>query len=86
MRFLLRGVAALVVAVVASADASAMYVVNASGGLNVRTGPGTNYSVIRTLANGTQVTVVQNSGDWRKISFVALKKLPRRPALLRVVF
>ena len=68
LRILPRAVAALTFVILTCADASAMYVVNASGGLNVRTGPGTNYSVIRTLANGTQVTVVQNSGDWRKIS------------------
>ncbi len=62
------GLTAIVLAAFASTDASAMYVVNAAGGLNVRTGPGTNYPVIRTLANGTSVIVVESSGDWRKIS------------------
>lgn len=68
IRKLLRGLAALGIVALASADASAMYVVTASGGLNVRTGPGTNYPAIRTLAYGTQVIVVQSYGDWRKIS------------------
>jgi len=35
--------------------------------LNVRSGPGTTYSIIGTLSYGTRVNVVASSGDWRKI-------------------
>ena len=42
--------------------------VEASVGLNVRKGPGTNYSVITKLANGTQVTVKSTSNGWSKIT------------------
>lgn len=41
--------------------ASATGVVTASS-LNVRSGAGTNYSVVNTLANGTKVTVL-NTAD-----------------------
>ena len=41
--------------------------VNASVGLNVRSGPSTSYSRVGTLANKTQVTVVSTSGSWSKI-------------------
>lgn len=41
--------------------------VNASS-LNVRSGPGTGYSIVGTLSNGTAVTVTGTSGDWSKIS------------------
>ena len=37
-------------------------------GLNLRKGPGTNYSVIRTLSKGTAVTVHSSSNGWSKIS------------------
>lgn len=43
-----------------------MYV-NAKSGLNVRTGAGTNYTRIKTLTNGTQVTVYETSGNWSRI-------------------
>ncbi len=68
IRKMLTGFAVAVIAALAAADAPAMYVVSASGGLNVRTGPGTNYRVIRTLANGTQVRVSASSGSWAKLS------------------
>ena len=38
--------------------------VNSSIGLNVRSGPGTTYSVLYTLDNGTVVTVTDKEGDW----------------------
>ena len=50
---------------VPTADA---HTVNSSGGLNLRTGPGYGYSVIRVLANGTQVNTVGTSGAWTKIN------------------
>ena len=45
---------------------AAIYEVTATS-LNVRSGPGTSYSIVGTLANGTRVNVVGTSGDWRKI-------------------
>ena len=48
-------------------DASASHVVIA-GTLNVRSGPGTSYSIIGTLSKGTQVNVVSTSGSWSKIN------------------
>lgn len=38
--------------------------VNASSGLNVRKGPGTSYSVLRALPNGTKVTVTKEQNGW----------------------
>ena len=37
-------------------------------GLNLRKGPGTSYSVIRTLSKGTAVTVHSSNNGWSKIS------------------
>lgn len=37
------------------------YKVNASGGLNVRSGPGTNYSIVGSLANGAIVNATQST-------------------------
>ena len=37
-------------------------------GLNLRKGPGTSYSVIRTLSKGSAVTVHSSSNGWSKIS------------------
>lgn len=44
------------------------YVATQSLNLNVRSGPGTNYSKISSLAKGTTVTVTEINGDWSKIS------------------
>lgn len=35
--------------------------------LNVRSGPGTNYSYIKSLYNGNEVTIYAENGDWSKI-------------------
>lgn len=43
------------------------YIVNASK-LNVRSGPGSNYPVVKTLSNGNSVTVIKISGDWAQIA------------------
>ena len=40
--------------------------VSVAGGLNLRTGPGTSYPVVRTLPDGTALTLVNTSGDWFK--------------------
>ncbi|MCI6738418.1 MAG: SH3 domain-containing protein [Intestinibacter sp.] len=42
-------------------------IVNCSS-LNLRSGAGTNYSIIKTLSKGTQVTVLSTSGNWSKVS------------------
>lgn len=40
------------------------YVVTAVSGLNCRRGVGTNYSIIKTLKNGTQFSVTETDGAW----------------------
>jgi len=42
--------------------------VNADGGLNVRSGPGTGYSRVSGLSNGASVTITSISNGWYKIS------------------
>lgn len=45
-------------------------IVNAEGGLRVRSGPGTSHAVIATLFNGQSVNVVADAGDgWYQITF-----------------
>ena len=45
-------------------------IVNAEGGLRVRSGPGTTYAPIATLWNGQSVNVVAEAGDgWYEITF-----------------
>jgi uncharacterized protein YgiM (DUF1202 family) len=41
--------------------------VNAVGGVNIRSGPGTNYKIISGLANGAKVTVIKESEGWYRI-------------------
>ena len=43
------------------------YVATQSQPLNVRSGPGTNYKVVRSLKKGSMVTVTATSGSWSKI-------------------
>lgn len=44
-------------------------VVSGTGiGLNVRSGPGTNYGVVSSLSDGAQVNIVGINNDWYKIS------------------
>lgn len=40
---------------------------NSAGGLNVRRGPGTQFSDFTELAPGTRVTVLRDQGDWSEI-------------------
>lgn len=49
-----------------SSSTKTMYV-KANGGLNVRSGKGTNYSIVKALPNGTQVTVYEESNGWSRI-------------------
>ncbi len=45
--------------------------VNTNGqNLNVRSGAGLNYDVIDTLANGTELVVLEVEGDWAKVQLV----------------
>jgi hypothetical protein len=56
------GLAALaLVATTAAASAAPAY---ATGGVNVRSGPGTQYAKVDTLARGEQVDVKQCQGSW----------------------
>ncbi|MDD2620345.1 MAG: molybdate ABC transporter substrate-binding protein [Syntrophomonadaceae bacterium] len=41
--------------------------VNVKTALNVRTGPGTNYRVFKSLPKGAELTVVKQSGDWYEV-------------------
>ena len=43
--------------------------VKANGGLNVRSGAGTSYSVIGSLSNGAKVEIVETSGTWYKVKY-----------------
>ena len=43
--------------------------VNSSTGLNVRSGPGTTYSIVGGLSNGAKVTITGQSGSWYKIKY-----------------
>ncbi|MFR5877076.1 MAG: SH3 domain-containing protein [Eubacterium sp.] len=43
------------------------YVATQSQSLNVRSGPGTNYKVVRSLKKGSKVTVTATSGSWSQI-------------------
>ncbi|WP_300903007.1 SH3 domain-containing protein [uncultured Clostridium sp.] len=43
--------------------------VKVNGGLNVRSGAGTSYSVIGSLNNGAKVEIVETSGTWYKIKY-----------------
>ena len=44
--------------------------VNAEGGLRVRSGPGTSYEVLGSLANGNSIQVIAAAeGGWYQISY-----------------
>ena len=43
-------------------------VVNAGGGLNVRSGPGTSYDRVASISNGNQVTILEAAADgWYRV-------------------
>lgn len=50
-------------------SSSEVYTVTAKSGLNVRSGPGTNYSKIGALAYGTQIEVAGISNGWATITY-----------------
>ncbi|MEM6311253.1 MAG: N-acetylmuramoyl-L-alanine amidase [Pseudomonadota bacterium] len=41
-----------------------LYKVNSNTGLNMRSGPGTEHEIIKNLADGTVVHVIENVGNW----------------------
>ena len=43
-----------------------LYVVNTAAGLNVRSGPGTNYSIKKAYTNGTRFDTYELNGEWAK--------------------
>lgn len=50
------------------AFATTAYVTTRSSGLNLRQGPGTGYSVIRSFPKGTQVEIYSTQGAWAYVS------------------
>ena len=50
-------------------DTANSYTVNAKSGLNVRSGPGSGYSILGTLPYGTSVNVTGTSGSWSVIQY-----------------
>ena len=49
-------------------SAETVYQVKTRGdNLNVRTGPGTSFKVVNSLPNGTGVTILEKSGNWRRV-------------------
>lgn len=43
-----------------------LYIVNTSSGLNVRSGPGTNYGIKKAYTNGTKFDTYEIKGDWAR--------------------
>lgn len=43
-------------------------VVNSGAGLNVRSGPGTNYGIVTTLGNGASISITNIQNGWYRIS------------------
>jgi uncharacterized protein YgiM (DUF1202 family) len=59
---------ALVTNTIRQPENFAIAYVNTNGDpLNVRSGPGTGYSVINSLADGTRIVIVQQQGNWAQI-------------------
>lgn len=50
-------------------DTSLTCYVNSGKGLNVRSGPSTDYSVIGTLSNGSKIEVTGESGGWYRFDY-----------------
>lgn len=69
----LTGFLALATLVLLGAQIPTRGIVRANSGLNVRSGPGTEYSDIGTLINGTDVQILEVSGKWYKIQSGAMQ-------------
>ncbi len=52
-----------------TAHAASKGKVSASGGLNLRKGPGTSYQVLTTIPNGSTITLKSKSGNWYKTTY-----------------
>lgn len=44
-------------------------IVNAGGGLNIRSGPGTTYEKVASASNGAEVTILGEENGWYKIKY-----------------
>lgn len=44
-------------------------IVNAGNGLNIRSGPGSQYDVVASAENGSTVVILEQSGDWTKVNY-----------------
>src|SRR5262245_19251487 len=66
LRLRLLSVVAILVASATAAQAQTSVRVTASA-LNVRSGPGTGYSIIGQIFNGQKYVRIASSGEWRKI-------------------
>lgn len=55
------------IGIVATASAANVAIVTAQDGLNLRTGGGTNFNVIRALPKGTAVTILADGVDWAPV-------------------
>lgn len=65
-QFVLSGLAAIILP--GAATAETFYVDDTNDGfLNLRTGPGTTYAVVKRIYGGTGVDVVGRSGSWRRL-------------------
>lgn len=51
-------------------------VVTASGGLNLRTGPGTHFDVVTTLKNGTKLSLLGVDGVWLQVTSLKANGAP----------
>ena len=57
-------------------DGDNIGVVAASSGLNLRTGPGTNFAAIVTLKDKTKVQLLGQEGNWLEVSSLDSKGKP----------
>lgn len=63
-----------------SVGATAIGTVNVSGYLNVRTGPGTSYAIVKSggtgviLSNGAKITITGKNGNWYHVKFTQNSK------------
>ena len=57
----------------AETNPAAATVTTSSGGLNVRTGPGTGFSILTSLPKGTAVAVTGEKNGWRQVEYAAGK-------------
>lgn len=61
--------AAAVALILTFASAASSATVVANGGLRMRYGMGTDYSIITTIPSGASVSVIEQSGEWSKVTY-----------------